>query len=179
MQKFVVFLLVSAMTAGCLIGCKHTDQSLSKDPKPVTTRAEENVDPETDSETDSIPSVETNSEAGSASSVETEFVVNEDTYWIAQTYYSEDGKGAEGPHPLDPEYWSIDLLLCADGTARFRDTHEDVCLMDDSYLDLKWEKDEENGQFLFYSKLYSMPVLVGVFENPTKILFFNAFTINN
>lgn len=177
MQKFVVSFLTFAMITGCLIGCKNTEQPLPPDPKPVTSTTEDSMEPGTDSKTGTISSIETDSETGTISSVETEFAVNEDTYWIAETYYSEDGEGAEGPHPLDPELWSVDLMLYADGTARFRDIHENVFLMDDSYLNLTWEKNEANGHFLFYSKLYTLPVLVGVFDNDVLLVDYMGMTL--
>ena len=169
MRKHGVLFLTVAILTGCLTGCNNREPPLPADTEPASSIVQENVsiqaEPETSSETTSEPSSETT------------FIVCEDTYWIAETYYSEDGEGAEGPHPLDPELWSVDLMLYADGTARFRDIHENVFLMDDSYLNLTWEKNEANGHFLFYSKLYTLPVLVGVFDNDVLLVDYMGMTL--
>jgi len=86
--------------------------------------------------------------------------VDEDSYWVACHWQSNDDDGEEGAQALPSEFWYLDLILRADGTARFRDIHEGVCLMDDSCLNLVWEA-ADDGQLLFYSELYAAPILRG------------------
>lgn len=87
---------------------------------------------------------------------------NEDTYWVAKSYRSDDGEG-EKVQNLDPKQWAMDLLVRVDGTACFRDIHEGICLMDDSCLELIWERTGE-GDFLFYCVLYPQPILRGSYD---------------
>lgn len=141
MRKLVTWLLVIAMIAGAMTACG------SKEKTGRTSSAGKNtlkdiVNPE---DTD-VP------------------IGHEDTYWVAEAYYGEDEEGVEGPHTIESETWALDLLIRVDGTACFRDIHEGILLMDDSYLDLMWERTPE-GEFLFYSVLYPEPVLRGVCEN--------------
>ena len=58
----------------------------------------------------------------------------------------------------------LDLLVRADGTARFRDIHDGVCLVADDYLNLRWERTAE-GNIQFYSPLYILPILTGSFSD--------------
>ena len=108
MQKIGVFLLVTVMTLGCLVGCNGSVQP---------------IDPGY-SEPSASPTKEVQSD-------ETEFAVDQDSYWVAETYCSEDGEAAEEPTTPDPKVWFTDLMLRADGTARFRDVRENVCLMNE------------------------------------------------
>ena len=156
MKKIGTYLLIICLVVGCLAGCGSKPAATPTTATPTTTAA-----PETTAPTQSAPQ---------------ELDVREDHYWVAETYYSEDGQGAEGPHPLDPQAWFIDLTMGADGTARFRDVLETVCLMDDSYMDLTWEKSQD-GHFLFYSKLYAQPVLDGVYENGILTVEYRAMTL--
>lgn len=87
-----------------------------------------------------------------------------DTYWVAYEWYSEDGEGAEGPHQLDSDEWALDLIVRADGTARFRDVHDGLYLMDDADLYLTWER-EDDSTISFYNEIYLLPVLQGTWEN--------------
>ena len=161
MRKIGVCLLTIAIVLGCLVGCNGGAQPIDTEPSISPTS----------------PTKETESEKTEPTQSEKmELVVDEDSYWVAETYYSEDGEGAEGPHMLEPEVWFIDLMLYADGTARFRDIRENVCLMDDSYLNLTWER-EENGHFVFYSKIYSRPVLDGVYENGVLLVEYMGMTL--
>lgn len=85
-------------------------------------------------------------------------VGNEDTYWVAETYFSEDEENADGPVAMDPALWSVDLWIGVNGTAYMRDVHNGISLMDDSCRNLTWERTPE-GEFLFYSVLYADPIL--------------------
>jgi len=80
----------------------------------------------------------------------------EDTYWIACQWCDEDG----ALYALPNDNWDLDLWIRADGTARFRDIHDGVFLVDDSNLELSWERTQED-ELLFYSRLYTAPVLRG------------------
>ena len=156
MRKFVVWGLIIALMVGSLAGCGSKGET--PEPTPAQTQPQETVKP-TEAATEAAPTQE-------AIQPEEEDcpVGNEDTYWVAKTHYREEEDTGEGPLPLDPALWSLDLTVWVDGTARFRDIHEGVMLMDDSYLHLTWELTPEN-EFLFYSALYPEPVLKGTYED--------------
>lgn len=97
----------------------------------------------------------------------------EDTYWVASEWYSE---GIDEAEVLQPEVWALDLMVYTDGTARFRDIHESICLVDDSHLNLSWERTAE-GELLFYSRLYTEPVLRGTCENGVLYLRYSDGTL--
>ena len=97
----------------------------------------------------------------------------QDTYWVASQWHSKDTGETEN---LQPEQWEMNLAIYVDGTARFRDIREGVFLMDDSCLDLVWER-AQDGTYLFYSKLYPEPVLKGLWENETLYLDYYDITI--
>ena len=88
-----------------------------------------------------------------------------DSYWVAKTWESEDTAECDGPQPFASS-WEIDLLVRADGTARLRDIREQVCIMDDSHLQLIWQADDD-GHYLFYNHLGPRPVLDAVFDGET------------
>ncbi len=88
---------------------------------------------------------------------------HEDTYWVAESCQLSGEEGENTPQTLDPDEWTMDLLIRVDGTARYRDIHEGICLMDDSCRNLTWERSAE-GEFLFYSVLYPEPILRGIYE---------------
>ena len=102
---------------------------------------------------------------------EAEFVGEGDTYWIAETYVSD-----EGVQSLLPKEWMMDLLIRVDGTARFRDVREAVSLTDDSTQYLIWEKTEE-GHILFYSSLHTLPVLDAVCEDGILTVTYMTMTV--
>ena len=161
MRKKLACLLALVMELGCLAGCDGSIQPIDTTPSVSATS------PTKETETGKTEPTQSRENA---------FVVDEDSYWIAETYYSEDGAGAEGPQALASEDWFADLMLCADGTARFRDVRGNVCLADDSYLNLTWEK-AENGHFLFYSKIRSLPVLDGVYEDGVLLVEYLGMTL--
>jgi len=88
----------------------------------------------------------------------------EDTCWVASEWYAEDGEGAEGPHTMQPDQWMVDLIVRADGTARFRDIHDGLFLMEDADLEMTWEETEDDT-YLFYNQVYLSPVLQGSWDN--------------
>ena len=157
MRKFGACLLAVAIVLGCLAGCNGSVQPIDTEPSISPTSPTKETEP---SKIEPAPTIK-----------ELEFVTDKDSYWVAETYCSEEVDGA-----LDPEMWFMDLMVYADGTARFRDIRETVCLMDDSYLDMTWEK-AENGHFLFYSKIYSRPVLDGVYENGALLVEYMDMTL--
>ena len=87
----------------------------------------------------------------------------EDTYWVAYEWHSEDGEGAEGPFQMQPDAWAVDLILRADGTARFRDIHDGLYLMDDADLNMTWEQTADGG-ILFYNNIYMGQVYQAAWE---------------
>lgn len=103
--------------------------------------------------------------------------VQEDTYWAAFEWYSEDGQGAEGPLALPTEDWWLDLLLRADGTAKFRDVHENISLMDDATLSMIWER-AANGDIYFYNRHSNEPIFVGSMSGDILTLDYRGFTLS-
>ena len=161
MRKTGACLLAIAMALGCLTGCNDGVQPMDTPPSILPAFPTQETEP---------------GKIGPTQIKEIELAVDEDSYWVAEAYYNEDGEGAEGPHTLDPKVWFADLMLCADGTARFRDIRENVCLMDDSYLNLTWEK-AENGHFIFHSKICAFPVLDGIYENGVLLVEYMGMTL--
>lgn len=102
---------------------------------------------------------------------------HEDTYWTAFEWHSEDDDGTENSGALPTELWSLDLIIRVDGTARFRDIHEGICLMDDSYLNLVWERTPQ-GQLQFYSALSPEPILRGGCKNGVLTLEYWGTTLS-
>lgn len=82
----------------------------------------------------------------------------EDSYWVAYEWFSDEEESAEAPIPLQPEEWSMDLIIRADGTARFRDVREGLYLMEEADLNMIWER-EADGTLCLYNDLYPYPVL--------------------
>lgn len=97
----------------------------------------------------------------------------QDTYWVASEWHSEDTGETQA---LQPDLWALDLMICCDGTARFRDIHERVCLVDDSQLTLTWERTEQ-GALLFFSRLHPQPVLRGTCEDGILYLDYQDVTL--
>lgn len=151
MRKICIWLLVTTISVFFLAGCNAKD--IPTNPPSATTQ-DEQTQPE------SIPvEVETQEV-----SMQENPVGHEDTYWVASQWYGDDGERTEGPQSLPTDSWYLDLIIRVNGTAQFRDIHEGVCLMDDSYLNLVWERTPE-GELLFYTVLYPEPVLRGTCES--------------
>ena len=136
MRKMLLYLLTITVLTGVLTGCSGTEPETPKSTGPRS-HTTEPIRPKP-----------------------VEFA--EDTYWVAESWLAEDGE--QGWEPLDKDLWFMDLLLRTDGTARFRDVHQQVCLMDDSNQSLRWERTEE-GTWRFFSRLYSQPVLEGTYDS--------------
>lgn len=164
MRKSIIGLLTAMLIFGCLTGCSHTDDPRPAEPQPTAT-----VPQATESQpTPTWPTEPVKEE---------DPIGHEDTYWVAETWYSEDGEGAEGPQTLNPQEWTMDLLIRVDGTARFRDVRENVCLVDDSYVDLTWDR-MEDGYFRFYSALYVDPALTGTYSDGIFSLEYMGLTVS-
>ena len=100
----------------------------------------------------------------------------EDTYWVACEWYSEDGEGAEGPFQMQPDEWAVDLILRADGTARLRDIHDGLYLMDDADLSMTWEQTEA-GEILFYNSIYMGRVYQAVWKEDALLFDYRGTTL--
>jgi len=162
MRKIGIFLL-AVMCVGVLAGCQTTENlpepPVAEDtPKP----SEEPIPPE-EPEPSEEPAPSEEPEVPDDILPE-ETIGNEDTYWVVSSWSSIYDAELAQPQLLPSELWSLDLFVRVDGTAKFRDIHEGICLADDSYLDLYWERTLE-GEFLFYSALYAEPVLRGTCED--------------
>lgn len=103
-------------------------------------------------------------------------VGTEDTYWVACEWYSEDGEGAEGPFQMQPDEWAVDLIIRADGTARFRDIHDGLYLMDDADLNMTWEETDDGG-IQFYNNIYLHQVYQAVWEEDTLLFDYRGITL--
>lgn len=95
-------------------------------------------------------------------------ITSDNTYWVADIGRTEDAGSGE-LIVLEPDLWTLDLLMRFDGTAQFRDVHEGVCLMDDSYLNLTWERTPE-GKVLFYNAIVEDPVFIAEYDKGTLIV---------
>lgn len=95
-------------------------------------------------------------------------ITSDNTYWVADIGRTEDAGSGE-LIVLEPDLWAVDLLMRFDGTAQFRDVHEGVCLIDDSYLNLTWERTPE-GKYLFYSAIVEGPVFIAEYDDGTLIV---------
>jgi len=95
-------------------------------------------------------------------------ITSDNTYWVADIGRTEDAGSGE-LIVLEPDLWAVDLLMRFDGTAQFRDVHEGVCLIDDSYLNLTWERTPE-GKYLFYSAIVEGPVFIAAYDDGTLIV---------
>lgn len=104
MRKFVAWLFVITMIAGSMSACGSKEKPTETTPPTAAPQETETIPEDT-----ALP------------------IGHEDTYWAAEAYDSEDG---EGPLPIEPELWTLDLLIRIDGTACFRDIHEGICLED-------------------------------------------------
>jgi len=137
-------LLVIVIGICLLTGCGPTVQPVQTNPTAPTTAAptesvpEETIPPETKPQT----------------------LGRVDSYWTGVSWYSQDTGETE---PIRPESWSVSLLLRSDGTAQFRDIHEGISLVDDSFLNLSWEQDD-GGTITFYDRLQVEPILRGSCE---------------
>ena len=95
-------------------------------------------------------------------------ITSDNTYWVADIGRTEDAGSGE-LIVLEPDLWAVDLLMRFDGTAQFRDVHEGVCLIDDSYLNLTWERTPE-GKYLFYSAIVEGPVFIAEYDDGELIV---------
>lgn len=139
MRKVIAWLLIATMLAGSMTACAGKGglaETVPTSTKPTLTELAEDTDV---------------------------LIGHEDTYWVAESCQLSGEEGENTPQALDPNEWTMDLLIWVDGTARFRDIHEGICLMDDSCRNLTWERGTE-GEFLFYSVLYPEPILRGTFQ---------------
>lgn len=154
MRKMLMWLLVFALGAGLLTGCSPKDVPAATQPS----------DTQTEQTTSNLTETQEPLQ-------QENLLGHEDTYWVATQWQGADGGGAESAEPqtLPTENWNLDLTVWVDGTARFRDIHEGILLMDESCLNLTWERTPE-GEFLFYSMLYPEPVLRGVCWEDTLFL---------
>lgn len=100
----------------------------------------------------------------------------EDTYWVACEWYSEDGEGAEGPFQMQPDEWVVDLIIRADGTARFRDIHDGLYLMDDADLNMTWEETHD-GNIQFYNNIYLHQVYQAVWEEDALLFDYRGIAL--
>ena len=97
----------------------------------------------------------------------------EDTYWVAYEYFDEEHKEMR---PTETVGWYIDLFILADGTARLRDIHNELCIMDDDGLHLQWQQSEDGGVRM-YNAAYEAPLLEGRMENGVLALSYRGTPI--
>jgi len=100
-----------------------------------------------------------------------------DSFWVGYEWDSEDGEGAEGPFPLDEDVWQLDLLIRTDGTARFRDIHDGLYLMEEADLELTWEQ-EEDGTLSFYNDVILTPTLRGRWKDGSLSVEYRGTTLS-
>lgn len=161
MRKWFTFLLIFAITAVSLSGC-----TANRPPSPTGESASTAASAQT--EATANPTTEAATQATTETiAAPADQIGLQDTYWIASGWYNEEINETEA---LRPEIWALDLMIYTDGTARFRDIHENIYLVDDSHLSLSWERTAD-GELVFYSHLYIEPVLRGTCEN--GILYLN------
>lgn len=161
MRRFLALLAAAVIGAGCLGGCAPAAQPGRSEP---TTLPGETTEPTVPVETAEVPA-QTEPTAAEPRDLG-------DTYWVGTSWGSED----TGEEPFVPESWSVDLLVRADGTARFRDIHEGVSLTDDSLLDLAWTQDQD-GFFVFFGQLLPELELRGRLENDRLTLDYYGLTV--
>lgn len=141
--------------------------------EPQATAVPESSTPESEAEPQTTPEPEAEADPESSENAEEQVPENpigeETTYWVAKSYSSPDSEEPDAIEPLDPDHWTVDLLIYVNGTARMRDIHEKIALTDDSFLNLSWESDKD-GNYSFVSALYSDPVLTGKWENGSFVL---------
>ena len=163
MRKLCVFLLVIAMIIAALAGCtvsQPPETTKETEPSQIPTQTEKETEIQTQPVTEETSGIE-------------DKIGSQDTYWVASGWYAKDAGEVEA---LQPELWALDLMIYVDGTARFRDIHQGVCLVDDSYLSLSWERTAD-GELLFYSELYLQPVLRGTCEDGVLCLNYSDVTL--
>lgn len=97
----------------------------------------------------------------------------EDTYWVAYEYFDEERKEMKPTQALG---WYIDLFILADGTARLRDIHNELCIMDDDGLHLQWLQDD-TGAVTMHNAGYEDPLLEGRVENGVLALSYRGTPI--
>lgn len=149
MRNLVILLLVMAMIAGSMTACGGKKEEIPETQPPAT------VPEKTETIPVDIPKPEEPQEDVP--------VGNEDTYWVAETWCDTEGDEAGVMKTMESNRWSMDLWIGVNGTACMRDVHNGISLMDDSCRNLVWERTPE-GQFLFYSVLYSDPILRAGYE---------------
>ena len=154
MRKLCVYLLILTMVVS-LSGCKAKPAPEATEPSPtmaatVPTETKPTTQPETENQIGQL-----------------------DTYWVATQCYNEDTGETQ---KLQPDAWMMDLMLCLDGTARFRDVREGLCLVDDSLLHLNWEQTTEDA-YVFYSRLRTEPILQAAWEQGILTLRYYELTV--
>ncbi len=160
--------MVVVILIGCLTGCGRSNDPVDTIPPAPSLPEPGQTEPKETQPSQTEPPT---------TPVEDQVIGHEDTYWVAESWSSLDGEGADDPGALQPETWLMDLLVRADGTARFRDIRDSVCLMDDSYLELVWERTPE-GRFLFQNRLCAAPVLDAVCENGVLTVEYLGITLS-
>ena len=156
MGKIRIRLVSLILAALCLAGCAPATEP----PQTV---------PETLPQATTVPPSETAAVSAPNETqpvAATEPSVPVDSYWTGVSWGTEEDGGVE---LFQPEIWSLDLLIRADGTARFRDIHEGISLTDDSLLELTWEQ-EHDGTYVFYCDICPDPVLWGTCKDGVLML---------
>lgn len=159
MKRICIWLWIIALGMGLLSGCSGSTSATvpASQSQPTPSQAAQGSTEPT--ETQGIPETLPPDEPV----VFDNPIGDKDTYWVASQWHTDDDDGPESTISLPSENWYLDLMIRVDGTARFRDIHEGVCLMNDSYLDLVWECTPA-GEYFFYCVLYPAPVLQGTFD---------------
>lgn len=85
-----------------------------------------------------------------------------DTYWIAREYFDEERQEYRTTESVS---WYLDLFLYADGTARFRDIHNELSIMNEDSLNMQWIQNEDR-QLLLFTPLSDVPILQGYPADP-------------
>lgn len=140
MKKLVISILILGLIISLLAGCREE--------RPVVTTTEPAEPPAT---TASTPK---QTEPPATEPAEPSLGA-EDSYWVGASvteYVSQDGKTVETVE------WVLDLLIRADGKARFRDVFSQFYLADEMDLYLRWEQ-AQDGSLLFYTSAQKEPII--------------------
>ena len=166
MKKIFAWMLLPALLMSILAGCGNDREppgNTEKDnPSPTVTRPEPTDDAET-----SVTRPEPTDAAENS-------IGDEDSYWVVYEYFDEEYGQMRTTESVG---WHMDLFIMADGTARFRDIHNQLCVMDDDGLHLQWMLDE-NGKLEMYNAAYDDPLLEGALEGDLLSLSYRGMDIS-
>lgn len=146
MKKQIALMLIPLLIIGLLTGCAKSDKPAAIPTQTLPTQAALSQTAPTQA---AVPETQPRWDPAA-----------QDSYWVAYAWYCDDGFSEPGFQPLEEEYWSMDLIVRADGTGRFREVMDRLYLVDEADLDLTWQQ-LADGSLEFFNWDTSYPVIIG------------------